>query len=128
MRSLLDSNAVLRYLLGDIPEQRYVVEDEIACGAEVTVEVVAECVYVLGGSVYGIPRDEVAGAIGGLLDEVDCSRAGVVRKALEYYAATSLDFVDCVLSAEKKVNGRRIVTFDKKLASHMERSQPSLGE
>ncbi|WP_307739060.1 PIN domain-containing protein [uncultured Parolsenella sp.] len=111
---LLDANAVLRYLLDDIDDQASQVEAAIRSGAEVTPEVIAECVYVLGG-VYGVSRSMIAESLGMLLDEVFCARGAVAASALGLYGAGSFDFVDCVLAAEHMVSGRKVLTFDKKL-------------
>ena len=114
MESLLDANAVLRYLLGDNQEQAEAAAKAIAGGAEVTVEVLAECVYVLAG-VYHVPRSRIAESLGILLDEVTCRRKNVAAAALGLYGGSSFDFVDCVLAAERQELGRDVVTFDKKL-------------
>lgn len=116
MEKLLDANAVLRYLLEDIQEQSDVVAETIEAGAEVTVEVLAECVYVLSG-VYHVSRSDIAESLGILLDEVTCRRKRVAAAALCLYSGSSFDFVDCVLAAEVSENGREALTFDKKLQS-----------
>ena len=116
MEKLLDANAVLRYLLEDIQEQSDVVAETIEAGAEVTVEVLAECVYVLSG-VYYVSRSDIAESLGILLDEVTCRRKRVAAAALGLYSGSSFDFVDCVLAAEVSENGREALTFDKKLQS-----------
>lgn len=116
MEKLLDANAVLRYLLEDIQEQSDVVAETIEAGAEVTVEVLAECVYVLSG-VYHVSRSDIAESLGILLDEVTCRRKRVAAAALGLYSGSSFDFVDCVLAAEVSENGRETLTFDKKLQS-----------
>lgn len=116
MEKLLDANAVLRYLLEDIQEQSDVVAETIEAGAEVTVEVLAECVYVLSG-VYHVSRSDIAESLGILLDEVTCRRKRVAAAALGLYSGSSFDFVDCVLAAEVSENGRKALTFDKKLQS-----------
>lgn len=114
MERLLDANAVLRYLLEDVQEQADIVARSIELGAEVTVEVLAECVYVLSG-VYRASRSDIAESLGILLDEVTCRRKRVAATALGLYGASSLDFVDCVLAAEVAEGGREVLTFDKKL-------------
>ena len=114
MKSLLDANAALRYLLEDNQEQAEAAAEAIAGGAEVTVEVLAECVYVLAG-VYHVPRSRIAESLGLLLDEVTCRRKNVAAAALGLYSGSSFDFVDCVLAAERQELGRDVVTFDKKL-------------
>lgn len=116
MEKLLDANAVLRYLLEDIREQSDCVAETIEAGAEVTVEVLAECVYVLSG-VYHVNRSDIAESLGILLDEVTCRRKRVAAAALGLYSGSSFDFVDCVLAAEVAENGRETLTFDKKLQS-----------
>lgn len=116
MEKLLDANAVLRYLLEDIQEQSDCVAETIEAGAEVTVEVLAECVYVLSG-VYHVSRSDIAESLGILLDEVTCRRKRVAAAALGLYSGGSFDFVDCVLATEVAENGRKALTFDKKLQS-----------
>lgn len=120
MEKLLDANAVLRYLLEDIREQSDCVAETIEAGAEVTVEVLAECVYVLS-DVYHVSRSDIAESLGILLDEVTCRRKRVAAAALGLYSGSSFDFVDCVLAAEVAENGRAALTFDKKLQSLLSR-------
>ena len=120
MEKLLDANAVLRYLLEDIQEQSDCVAETIEAGAEVTVEVLAECVYVLSG-VYHVSRSDIAESLGILLDEVTCRRKRVAAAALDLYSGSSFDFVDCVLAAEVAENRREALTFDKKLQSLLSR-------
>ena len=116
MEKLLDADAVLRYLLEDIQEQSDCVAETIEAGAEVTVEVLAECVYVLSG-VYHVSRSDIAESLGILLDEVTCRRKRVAAAALGLYSGSSFDFVDCVLASEVSENGREALTFDKRLQS-----------
>lgn len=120
MEKLLDANAVLRYLLEDVQEQSDCVAETIEAGAEVTVEVLAECVYVLSG-VYHVSRSDIAESLGILLDEVTCRRKRVAAAALGLYSGSSFDFVDCVLAAEVAENRRDALTFDKKLQSLLSR-------
>ena len=115
-KTLLDANAILRYLLEDNDAQAEQVAKAIEAGAEVTCEVIAECVYVLSG-VYGVPRQLIAECLGILLSEVSCRRKEVIASAIGLYSASTFDFVDCVLAAEHDVGGRRVLTFDKKLVS-----------
>jgi predicted nucleic-acid-binding protein len=119
MRTLLDANAVCRYLVHDIPGQAEKTAEVIDAGvAELTIEVLAECIYVFTGF-YGKPRADVARVLGALLDETWCGREEVARKSLALYGAGKLDFVDCVLLAESIVNDRAVLTFDKKLLRAM---------
>ena len=99
MPTLLDANAVLRYLLEDDPSKAEAVEKAIAAGAEVTVEVLAACVCVLERACR-MPRWLVAVELCQLLDEVSCARRSVALVALELYGVSGLSFGDCVLAAE----------------------------
>ena len=76
---LLDANAALRYLLEDNDEQTEEVCRAVASGAEVTLEVLAECVYVLS-CVYEVPRSRVA-------ESLDLKSAGQTVAAGHHNAA-----------------------------------------
>lgn len=126
MRVLLDANACLRYLLCDIESQSIEVEQCIRAGAEITIEVLAECVYVLD-CVYNLERGRVSEFLISFLEEVACPRLSIARAALEYYSKLNLDFVDCVLLAEVALNNREIFTFDKKLNKNISRMKTKKG-
>lgn len=116
MAKLLDANAILRYLLLDNEEQARAVREAVERGAETVPEVLCECVYVLQGKVYGFSRPEISRALSALLEDVECERGASMLRALEVYASTRLDFVDCILAAMAEVEGRDVLTFDRKLA------------
>ncbi len=118
---LLDANAVLRYLIEDVSEQATVVEQEVIDNrAEVSIEVLAEVVYVLEG-VYGLTRSRIRESLSCLLEDVSCRDEKVSIEAMSLFTGTRLDFVDCILAAEHDVNGREVLTFDKKLLSLMKK-------
>lgn len=117
---LLDANAVLRYLLEDVVEQTEVVEQAVIDGAEVTIEVLAEVVYVLEG-VYDVQRQRIRETLSVLLGEVTYRDQKVVAEALSLFTASHLDFIDCVLAAQHNVGGRRVLTFDKQLLRLMDK-------
>ena len=80
----------------------------------VTIEVIAEVVYVLKG-VYSMGRDEIAETVKDFLKLTDCQEADVLSLALDTYAERNLDFVDCILYGYNAVKGIEIATFDRKL-------------
>ena len=43
----------------------------------------------------------------------------VMKNALQFYADTKLDFVDCILLSYFKTNNIQVATFDKKLKNKM---------
>lgn len=112
---MLDTNMVLRYLLNDNKEMADEAERIIRDGSVlVTIEVIAEIVYVLKG-VYSIGREQIASCLSEFLSEVSIPEEQVVRLGLETYAEKNLDFVDCILYAYNRVKGYEVRTFDKKL-------------
>lgn len=112
---LFDTNIILRYLLNDSKEMAETAEQYIDTGdAAVTIEVIAEAVYVLRG-VYAMERSLIAETLKSFLQLVDCEDKNVLNAALETYKAKSLDFVDCVLYGYHAVKGAEIAAFDQKL-------------
>lgn len=120
METLLDANAALRYLLEDDPDRAEEVARVIEDGAEVSVEVLAECVYVLDG-VYNVPHSLIAESLGILLDEVFCLRKDVAGTVLGVFSGSRFDFVNCVLAAERMVGNCEVLTFDKKMKTLLQR-------
>ena len=116
MSKLLDANAILRYLLDDIPDQASVTEQAINDGAFTIGEVLSEVVYVLQG-VYKLDRKDISDSIRSLLKEIDIENKLVIKEALDAYENTSLDYVDCLLYARAKLFREPVVSFDKKLNS-----------
>jgi predicted nucleic-acid-binding protein len=114
MRTLLDANVVLRYLLHDDENQYVEAERAIGGGAFLLPEVLAEVVYVLVG-VYSVPRSEIASRLQVLVGEILSDHPEVLKYALATYGATKLDFIDCILVAYNANIGDRVVSFDKKL-------------
>jgi predicted nucleic-acid-binding protein len=113
----IDANVVLRYLLDDdgISAQfaRSIIE-----GGEIWLptEVLCEVVYVLQ-KVYQIPRDDISRQLKQLVlrANIAISRKPAILDALGFFAASNLDFVDCVLAGYANA-GEQAHTFDKKLA------------
>ena len=112
---MLDANMILRYLLNDNQEMADIAEQYLNDGdVSVTIEVLAEVVYVLKG-VYSMEHDKIADTVKGFLELVSCQENAVLNVALDTYAERNLDFVDCVLYGHHAVKSVDIATFDKKL-------------
>ena len=112
---MFDTNMILRYLLNDNPEMSQRAEEYINAGdVSVTIEVIAEVVYVLKG-VYSLGRDKISDTVKQFMELVYSQEKEVLLLALDTFSERNLDFVDCVLYAYHKVKGVTIATFDKKL-------------
>ena len=112
---MFDANMILRYLLNDNEQMAEKAEQYLDAGnVWVTIEVIAEVIYVLKG-VYSLGRDKITETIKDFLDLVCCQEHDVLLLALDTYAERNLDFVDCVLYSYHAVKNVEIATFDKKL-------------
>ena len=114
MRTLVDANVVLRYMLHDDDEMYPAAERAIRDGAFLLPEVLAEVVYVLSG-VYSVPREELASQLQLLVKEVSSEHPDVLDTALATFGTTKLDFVDCLLVAYNNHLHDKVVSFDRKL-------------
>ncbi len=120
---ILDTNMILRYLLNDNKEMADEAEKVIKQGnAGVTIEIIAEVVYVLK-RVYSIERDLIKISLLNFLLEVQADEKDVIKVGLEIYGKQNLDFVDCILYAYNRVKGYEIKTFDKKLKKLLEHEE-----
>ena len=110
-----DANIFLRFILNDNKEMADYAENLLR-NEDVYLlhEVISEMVYVLK-KVYDTERKEISERICNLLKYTETTDKGVILLALETYAETKLDFVDCILYAYNKTKKIEIATFDKKL-------------
>ena len=112
---MLDTNMILRYLLNDNEEMASEAEVIIKSrNVQVTIEIIAEVIYVLKG-VYSVERRDIGESLSHFLMEVDAAEMEVLRLGIETYKEYNLDFPDCILYAYNRVKGYEIKTFDKKL-------------
>ncbi|GHV78221.1 hypothetical protein AGMMS49944_00120 [Spirochaetia bacterium] len=111
---LLDTNAVLRFLMQN-DEEMYsqVATLLITNDCVATVEVVAEAVYNLQKK-YKLTRQAIAERLKDFstLQEDLLLEETIVLYACNLYAATDLDFVDCLLDGYAKIKGNPVFTFD----------------
>jgi predicted nucleic-acid-binding protein len=111
---ILDANAILRYILDDIPEQADQVEETIKTSTiKVLPEVIAEVIYVMTKS-YSISYAETSEYVYSFLDDVKCKNDLLVN-AVKLFGTANIDFVDCLLHEYSKQPDCKIFTFDKKL-------------
>ena len=120
--NLPDTNVILRYLLRDHPEMHRKAAnffETVRTGdasALILESVIVECLYVLT-KFYDVPRDRSAASLQELLNYrgiVNKDRERLI-KALDLYAKTSVDPVDCVLHVKSTPEDRKIFSFDSDL-------------
>lgn len=118
---LIDTNVVLRYLIGDVPAQAAksaALMERLEAGserAEILESVIAEAVWTLE-SFYKVPRPEIAERLAAIVTfrGVLAARKGVLVNALARFGSTSADFVDCLLAAQAQHKNRTVYSFDAK--------------
>lgn len=119
----LDTNVFVRYLTQDDPDQAaraYALLRRVEQGAQratTTEAVLTEIVYVLSSKrLYHVPRATIRQRLLDLLAlrGLRLRTKGVYRRALDLYAASNLDFEDCVIVAQMEHAGlTRLASFDK---------------
>lgn len=119
----LDTNALLRWLLGDSQGQADTVTQLLASGNTFHVADMAiqEVAYVLEKAL-DIPRTEVADNIRLIMSEsaINCNRTLFERVLAVYVQHPALSFVDCCLAVYADLNGATpLYTFDKALAKKL---------
>jgi predicted nucleic acid-binding protein len=118
-RSLIDTNVVVRHLVGDhaahseAAGKLFGVSDRGAMTLVLLPSVLSECVFVLE-SFYDYPRKRIADALRQLIQSpgVELADAEIHVDALDQYAVSKLHFVDCALAAYAKARSWPVATFD----------------
>ena len=122
---VLDTNAVLRFLLQDVREMADFVEDRMLRNEYlIPVEVVSEAVYVLS-KVYKADRNAVVRLFDILLSDKNSRfpHRKTIEKAVRVYGETKFDFIDCLMAGYAAVERHEILTFDKKLKNYITQQQ-----
>lgn len=119
---LVDTNVVLRYLLNDNKEQAQIAKNVIEGGAFLLPEVLMETSHVLR-TFYEVDRQKISTQLLIILDWVEMERKNVMIRAVEIFAETKLDFVDCILAAYNELENAEVFTFDKKLNNQLKREE-----
>ncbi len=118
---LMDTNILLRYLMGDVPAQSARAAglmERLESGAEraeVVESVISEAVLTLE-SLYEVPRPEIAEKLAAILAfrGAHVPAKGALIHALARFSSTSADFVYCLLAAKARQGGLTVYSFDAK--------------
>lgn len=128
---LVDTNILLRYLIGDDPPKAAKATalmesaEEGSEEIEIPPVIVAEMIWTLE-KFYQIPRDTIAEKLLVMFSfkGVKGPEKKIILAALHSYASLKIDFVDCYLAARAVDQKIPVYTFDKKdfnrLSAHWE--------
>lgn len=119
---ILDTNALLRYLRNDIPQQADEVAQLFAKAKESTVvatipvSVFLEAVFALS-KVYGEPKESIGSQLFDIASSpvLDIEKRDIVKNALLLWKKEKVSFVDCLILAQVQREGKTLFTFDKRL-------------
>jgi predicted nucleic-acid-binding protein len=117
---LLDTNTIIRYLVGTPQDQFSKMEVVMKDAARGSVSlklcpmVLAECVFVLG-SFYDQSRKEISNNLISFVNavEIHSDNPKELILSLEIFGKQKLDFVDCYLAARSILRGEEVLSFDK---------------
>ncbi len=120
--SLLDTNVVLRYLLGDDPVQsahsttlmKRLQQSKEHC--EIVDVVIAEAIWVLQRKAL-VPRSDIARSLAAVIQFSGVFYAGkrIALEALTMYADSNCDIADCLLAARARSRNISVRSFDEDL-------------
>jgi predicted nucleic-acid-binding protein len=119
----LDTNCLLRWILGDVPEQTVIMNALISSGKNLTAPdaVLIETVFVLE-KVKKIGRESVEKALMVIIGQanIKCSRDLFTEALPLYRVHPKLSFIDCYLSVlVRRTGSEPLYTFDQKLANQL---------
>ncbi len=130
MTSVLDTNVLVRHLIGTPPDQARRATKLLEDGAGLVLlsAVLAEVVFVLESN-YSLPREGVAlGALSLLaLPSIVAPEGRALIDALQLYLSTRIHFVDAYVAAvARRTNVGRVTSFDRRLdcVEGIERVEP----
>lgn len=123
--TIVDSNVLLRLLLGDVPVQSAKalnwLAEQPAASVWVIDAVLVEVLFLLESKrAYGLRRQDFMPALLQLLGSTPWRLSALTSQALTGFATSKLDYVDCLLIAMQDNNGVNLVaTFDKDLQKQL---------
>lgn len=115
----LDTNVLVRYLVGDDPVQTARARRELERDERFLVDsvVICELVWVLESG-YGFSRAEIAGALERILAiaQFEIEGKDLALSALDDFRGSTADFSDCLLGRRNRAAGAsETLTFDRSL-------------
>ncbi|MBQ3347927.1 type II toxin-antitoxin system VapC family toxin [Candidatus Saccharibacteria bacterium] len=126
MTDSIDTNIILRCILGDVPEQRHLAARLLRTPNTthyLSSQALLECIYVME-IVEEIPREEIVDLLNFFLtrysDVLEYNQKITALAFPLYLARPKLSWADCALTAEAEfAHHEPLFTFDKKLATQL---------
>ncbi|MBN2604134.1 MAG: PIN domain-containing protein [Candidatus Thermoplasmatota archaeon] len=119
---LLDTNILLRFLVGDVPSQYKISKKllEDASQGKVSLFIAQIVIFEVDFGLvkfYKFNKKKVIGMLESLvgISYIKIDNRDIFKKAIKLYKDLNLDLVDCFLLAYKKEKSLKLFTFDKKL-------------
>jgi predicted nucleic-acid-binding protein len=123
---LIDTNAILRFLLNDVPSQYHLVKAKISEAKKgklilVVPEIIIFESYFALTSYYHYSKEKVLETLGSLIASAyfDIENRSILLRSLKVYKSTSLSLVDSYLAARSEIDIVEVFTFDKKLEKYV---------
>ena len=119
---VVDTNALLRFILDDVKDQADKVEKILKKAQDKKIELIVPQIVIFEiefalSKYYGFSKSEILDKIEAILSDkyLKIQSQTTFKKALALYGRTSLSLVDCSLAAYSMENNAQIFTFDKDL-------------
>jgi len=116
MVKIIDTNLILRLILGDIPQQVDSTEKLLQEHSVTVLNIsIFECVYTLEGQ-YSMDRLHIVSSLQPILlhPKIECDNVCVIALN-RYMSDNSLSFADCYLLESARQQNGKLYTFDKAL-------------
>jgi len=112
----LDTSSLIRFFTNDDPKKALLVKKLLEKEKEILIPEVVfpELEYVLI-KLYQAKREKIVIAFKFLISRRNIKSSPVIKKAVEFFAASKLDMADCLIAA-RSLKGK-LASFDKKLLS-----------
>lgn len=121
-RLIVDTNAFLRFLLNDIPEQKTEVEELLQQAEKSKVvlivpQIIVFEVHFILDKYYHFEKGEILKSLKSLVSTnyLQVENRETFLSALVIYSENNLSFVDCFIAADAEKQNAEVFTFDKKL-------------
>ncbi len=121
---IVDTNALLRFLLNDIPQQKKAVEKLLqqAKKNKITLCILPIVIFEIDFTLrkyYKFDKDKVIDKLESIVGTtyMQVEQKEIFLESLKLYRAINISFVDCFLLLQAESRNAEIFTFDKKLIS-----------